>query len=85
MATLTRSIAWLPNWSILSTAVHEVQQIALTGSQSGSVVEDWWLAADTGLPLRVDRRISIGTKSPVGTITYTENGSWQMSTLTAET
>jgi hypothetical protein len=67
------------------TALHEVQQISLVGGQTGSVSEDWWFEVGTGLPVRVDRYITIGTKSPVGTITYTESGSWGMTSLTPQT
>jgi len=66
-------------------AVHERQQVTLSGSQTGSVVEDWWFEPSDGLPLRVVRNITIHTKSPIGTITYTESGSWQMRSLTPQT
>jgi hypothetical protein len=62
-------------------AVHEVQTTTLRGAQTGSVVENWWFSASSGLPLRVDRQIQILTASPLGTITYREAGSWQLASL----
>lgn len=62
-------------------AVHERQDTVLSGSQRGTVVMEWWFSASTGLPLRVSRTITISTASPVGDITYTESGSWRMTSL----
>jgi len=62
-------------------AVHEVQRTTVTGPQTGSAVENWWYSASSGLPLRMQREISIHSHSPVGTVTYTEAGSWQMASL----
>ena len=62
-------------------AVHEVQRTTVTGAQSGTAVENWWYWASSGLPLRMQRVISIRSPSPVGTVTYTEAGSWQMTSL----
>jgi hypothetical protein len=66
-------------------AVHEVEKFALSGVQKGTAVENWWFSATSGLPLRVDRQITILTASPLGTITYNEDGSWQMASLTPRT
>jgi hypothetical protein len=66
-------------------AVHEVEMITLSGVQKGTVVENWWFSATNGLPLRVERHITILTASPLGTITYNEDGSWQMASLTPRT
>jgi hypothetical protein len=63
-------------------AVHELQRTTVTGRQTGSATENWWLDPSTGLPLRIDRTITVHTDSPIGTITYTENGSWRLSSLT---
>jgi len=67
------------------TAVHEQQKTTVTGAQKGAVTEDWWFSTSTGLPLQVQRHIVIHTNSPLGAITYTENGSWTMSSLTPRT
>jgi len=62
-------------------AVHEVQVSTLSGPQKGTVKENWWFSAMNGLPLHMTRQITILTASPLGTITYTESGSWQMVSL----
>lgn len=59
----------------------EEQITTLAGAQRGTVDMGWWFSLVTGLPVRVTRSITIATSSPVGDITYTENGSWQMSSL----
>jgi len=66
-------------------AVHELQDTTVSGSQTGTVTENWWFDVTNGLPLRIDRQIVIHTDSPLGTITYTESGSWQMASLTPRT
>jgi len=65
--------------------VHELQQVTLTGGQRGTVREDWWFTVDSGLPVRVERHITILSSSPIGTITYHEAGSWQMTSLKPRT
>ena len=62
-------------------AFHEVQTTTLSGPQTGTVVEDWWFSTVSGLPLRVDRQIRIATASPLGAITYTEHGTWKLTSL----
>jgi hypothetical protein len=66
---------------VLVPSEHERQDTVLTGTQTGRVVMDWWFSESNGLPVRVARAITINTASPLGTITYTESGSWQMSSL----
>lgn len=65
-------------------AVDEVQHTTVTGVQTGTVTESWWFSKMSGLPLRVDRTITIHTASPLGVITYSESGSWRLSSLTAQ-
>jgi len=62
-------------------AIHQTRRQILTGAQKGEIDEEWWFAADTGLPLRSSRRYELKTPSPLGTITYTENGSWALTSL----
>jgi len=59
-------------------AAHEHQATTVTGSQTGTVSEDWWFDVATGLPVQIDRQILVHTASPIGAITYTESGSWQL-------
>jgi len=64
----------------------EVQQTAVvSGTQTGSATSDWWFATSTGLPVRLDRHIVVHSPSPIGTITYTEDGSGQLTSLTPRT
>jgi hypothetical protein len=82
--TLSRVVA-TPSLSIgkkTVKAVEEVQKTTLSGGQSGTVVETWWLSPVSGLPLRIERQIKISTASPLGTITYNEGGWWQMTSST---
>jgi hypothetical protein len=65
--------------------VHELQRITLKGGQRGSIIEDWWFTAASGLPVRMDRHITIKSSSPIGTITYREAGSWQITSLQPRT
>jgi hypothetical protein len=66
--------------------IHERQDATITGVQTGAESSDWWLAPNTGLPLRMERHIKLDSSSPLGgTITYTEDGSWQMRTLEPST
>ncbi|MGO8871717.1 MAG: hypothetical protein ACLQPH_10025 [Acidimicrobiales bacterium] len=65
--------------------VHEFQQVTLTGGQKGTVREDWWFTVSSGLPVRMERHITILSGSPLGTITYDETGSWQMTSLQPRT
>ncbi len=66
-------------------AIHQSQTRNMTGGQQGVDREDWWYAADTGLPLRVERTITLQTDSPVGTIDYAELGWWQLVSLEPRT
>jgi hypothetical protein len=63
------------------SAVHEHEQTLMSGTQTGTVAEDWWYDARTGLPLRMERHIALATPSPLGNIHYTEDGSWEMTSL----
>lgn len=66
--------------------IHQRQDSTISGEQSGTETSDWWLAADSGLPLRVERHIKLQSSSPLGgTITYTEDGAWQMRSLQTQT
>ncbi len=63
-------------------AVYELQRTTVTGAQTGTVTEGWWFSRSSGLPLRVERNITVRTASPLGAITYSESGSWQLTSLT---
>jgi len=63
--------------------VYELQRTTVIGAQSGTVTEGWWFSRSSGLPLRVERTITVHTSSPIGAITYSESGSWQLTSLIA--
>ena len=62
--------------------VEEQQAGTVSGTQTGSVTSTWWFVASTGLPVRLDRHIVVHSPSPIGTVTYTEDGSGQLTSLT---
>ena len=59
---------------------HRTREIA--GAQTGEEQTEMWIETATGLPLRMERTIRIQTDSPVGDITYTEAGWWQLQSRT---
>ncbi len=59
-------------------ACHHRHVRTMTGGQTGSEELDLWLDCRTGLPLRNERRVSARTGSPLGTIAYTEQGSFEL-------
>jgi hypothetical protein len=63
-------------------AVHLQEKDRSTGAQTGDQTTDWWIDAQTGLPVRVDRSYRLDSPSPVGTVTYTEEGHGQIEGMT---
>jgi hypothetical protein len=57
----------------------------LSGAQTGTEVDEWWLDAATGLPLRlvIDSRAS--SDSPLGSIDYVETASVELTSLEPRT
>jgi hypothetical protein len=53
----------------------------ITGGQSGTLDEEWWFAASTGMPLAAHRDYHLSTSSPIGSIAYTEIGSWRLDSM----
>lgn len=60
---------------------HYRETDALSGSQRGSTVIDYWYAVSDLLLIRMERRIDIRTESPIGDVTYEESGEWQLDSL----
>ena len=60
--------------------VHGHGERTLTGGQRGTEVTDAWFRAD-GLLIRYERDIEVRTSSPVGDITYTESGWFELTDL----
>jgi hypothetical protein len=61
------------------------QERTITGSQDGTQVVHHWYDAASGLLVREERSSEVGSDSPVGTITYTEEGWWQLTSLEPRT
>jgi hypothetical protein len=66
------------------TANHLHGERTLTGGQEGDEVIDAWFR-DDGLLLRYERDIEVRTNSPVGVITYTEVGEFELTDLQPQT
>ncbi len=62
-------------------AYHFRQERTLSGNQTGTQTADLWFAVKDGLPLRNDRTVDIRTDTVVGASTYTEHGSFQLTSL----
>jgi hypothetical protein len=65
-------------------ALHYVQDVTISGDQTGSSHEAVWLRATDGLPLREQRTVSVVSPAPapINHVTYSEHGSWQLTSLT---
>ncbi|MEZ5143218.1 MAG: hypothetical protein R2726_11975 [Acidimicrobiales bacterium] len=62
--------------------VHRMhQERTLSGAQTGTEVAETWFT-DEGLPVRNEKKTRVASPSPVGDITYVEEGSWQLDSLT---
>ncbi len=63
-------------------AYHLHRERELSGAQTGEDVVDFWFAVDNGLPLRNERSITAHSGSPIGIVTFTEEGDFMLSSLT---
>lgn len=57
---------------------HYVEVDTLTGAQRGETRIDYWYAIETSLLVQMQRSVKLRTDSPVGTVTYSESGSWRL-------
>jgi hypothetical protein len=62
-------------------AYHFRQHRELSGNQTGTQDSDLWFATSNGLPLRNDRNFTVHTDTPIGASTYTETGSFTLTSL----
>ena len=62
-------------------AYHFRQERTLSGSQTGTQTAQLWFAKSNGLPLRNVRDVTVHTDTIVGTSTYTERGSFELTSL----
>ena len=54
----------------------------LTGSQRGVEQTELWFARGNGRPLRMTRTLRVHSPAPIGSVTYTEAGSFTLASLT---
>jgi hypothetical protein len=68
-------------------AIHNVEVLHVSGEQHGDVHQELWLDASNGLPLKEwhDVRVVSPAPKPINEVTYTEHGSWVVSSLTPHT
>jgi hypothetical protein len=66
-------------------AQHYRQDRTVSGAQSGDELNDVWFVKGSGLPVRSERSLRLESSSPLGTITYTETGWWQLTSLEPNT
>jgi hypothetical protein len=62
-------------------AIEMTREQTIVGGQSGTLDETWWFATSTGMPLEESRVYHLSTKSPVGSIAYTEIGRWHLDSM----
>jgi hypothetical protein len=62
-------------------AYHFRQERTVSGSQTGNQTTDLWFAKKDGLPLRNQRDQTVHTDTPIGSSTYTEHGSFELTSL----
>ena len=68
-------------------ALHFSEDVTISGGQTGTSREELWIAAADGLPLREERTISVRSPAPapLNEVTYTEQGSWRLTSITPRT
>ncbi len=66
-------------------ALHYRRVRELSGGQTGTEDIDLWFDADTALPLRNEREITVRSDSLIGGVTYTESGSFTLTSMTPVT
>ncbi len=54
----------------------------MTGGQTGTEAGDFWFDAETGLPLRNRRVVTVHSGSSIGGVTYDEKGSFVLVSMT---
>jgi len=61
---------------------HYRYERSLTGDQAGTEEFEIWFAVRDGLPLREVRSVRVESPSPIGAVTYTEQGTYVLTSLT---
>ena len=65
-------------------AVHMRHDATFSGGQTGETHTEFWLSVADWMPLRGERDVRVDSDSPVGTVTYTETGRWQLTSTEPE-
>jgi len=60
---------------------HHVEVDTLEGAQRGTTMIDYWYTVESFLLVRMERSVRIRTESPLGSVTYSESGTWQLRSL----
>ena len=68
--------------SVATPAFHYRETDLLSGPQKGTTTINYWYSLQDMLLVRMERHIDLRTDSPVGEVTYKEDGEWQLSSLT---
>lgn len=55
-----------------------------SGNQTGSEVTEAWFSVETGMPLRNERRLQATSDTIIGEVDYTEQGEFQLTSLSPE-
>lgn len=68
-------------------AIHNVEVQHTSGDQTGELRQELWFDASNGLPLKEvhDVRVVSPAPAPINNVTYTEHGSWQLSSTMPRT
>ncbi len=68
-------------------AVHRREDLHMTGDQTGEVRIDVWFALSDFLPLKEAHTIRVvsSAPAPLNHVTYSEHGTWQLTSLTPRT
>jgi hypothetical protein len=66
-------------------ALHYRVDRTLSGDQDGIESTEYWFDPRTALPLQAVRAITVASPSPLGDITYTEEGRYRLTSLTPRT
>jgi len=60
---------------------HHIEVDTLEGPQRGTTRIDYWYAVESFLLVRMERTVKLRTDSPVGEVTFSETGSWQLRSM----
>jgi len=74
----------VPVGALRVPALHTREDLRLSGGQTGSVQIDIWVAVADALPLKESHAINVvsSAPAPINHVTYTELGSWHLTSTT---